>query len=90
MDNWITEKMPKERESIFAKYYGTPKWKQMMFRTISEEVIVTIEYEGKRFTDKAHTIDGRWNNDFTRLWGENAKVVAWMPFPEPYGEIELC
>ena len=52
MENrWIpvSEEMPEERDSMFAKFKGTSKWK----------------------------------NDLLKLGG---KVVAWMPFPEPYKE----
>ena len=47
----VTERLPEEHDSIFAKFKGTEKWK----------------------------------NDFLRA-SSDAKITAWMPFPEPYKE----
>lgn len=84
---WISaeERMPEERESIYAKRYeGTIFWKKGMFKKISDEVIVTLKFEdGQIKTATAHTIDGNWiaNKYFM---GRVFKVIAWKPMPEPY------
>ena len=86
MENrWIpvSEKMPEEIDSMFAKFKGTSKWKEAMFEKISKDVLVTILFKQSLFVQSAHTVDGKWNNDLLKLGG---KVVAWMPFPEPYME----
>ena len=84
----VSERLPEEHDSIFAKLYGTDKWNDMLWRTRSKEVLVTIEYEnGARTVKSSHTTDGKW-------WIEKEttlskfKVIAWMPMPEPYKENE--
>lgn len=84
----VTERMPEEHDSIFAKFYETDVVNDMLWRTRSKEVLVTIEYEnGARTVKSSHTTDGKW-------WIEKKttlskfKVIAWMPMPEPYKENE--
>lgn len=84
----VSERLPEEHDSIFAKLYGTDKWSDALWRTRSKEVLVTIEYEnGARTVKSSHTTDGKW-------WIEKEttlskfKVIAWMPMPEPYKEKE--
>lgn len=86
MENeWIpvNVKMPGERDSMFVKFKGTDKWKEAMFDKISKDVLVTILFKQSLFVQSAHTVDGQWKNDLLKFGG---KVVAWMPFPEPYRE----
>lgn len=83
---WIPcdERLPEEKDSIFAKYYGTDRWENSMMRKRSDRVIVTVEYpDGKRATDVASTSDGRWVNSISVV---KRKVIAWMSLPEPYRE----
>lgn len=85
---WITisEKLPDEHDSVFAKLYGTDKWNDAFWRTKSKEVLVTIEYEdGTRIVKSSHTTDGKWTVEKKNI---NCKVIAWMPFPKPYKEKE--
>lgn len=84
----VSEKLPEEHDSIYAKFYGTDKWNDAFWRTTSKEVLVTIEYEdGTRIVESSHTTDGKW-------WIEKKttlskfKIVAWMPLPNPYKEKE--
>lgn len=80
---WIpcSERMPPERESIFAKFKGTDKWSNSMFESMSDDVNVTVEYEnGERRTMTLHTVDGRWSLG-QRI--KKFKVIAWQPLPEP-------
>lgn len=84
--DWISVKddMPKEKDSVFARCYGTERWTNGMFRKISEKVLVTFEMEdGKRETMTGRTQDGEWKLDLLLLKG---KVTHWMPFPEPARE----
>lgn len=89
MDNakWISvnEDMPKQRESMFAKFYGTDRWKPAMFRYRSEEVLVCVVFEdGTKRVKTAHTADGKW---FFPYPIKRHKVTHWMPFPEPPSEV---
>lgn len=90
-NGWIpcNERMPEERESMFAKLKGTEKWKDNMFEKISDEVNVTIEKEdGKRLTMHAHTVDGKWKNDMLRVY-DTWRVIAWKPLPISYQSSEI-
>ena len=82
-NGWIpcSERLPEEHESIFARYKGTDKWIDGMFEKISDDVMVTVEFEnGERKTMTLHTFDGEWN---TRDKIVKVKVIAWQPLPEP-------
>ncbi len=82
VQKWIPveEEMPKEHDSMFAKWYGTNLWKDGMFRTTSGEVLVCIEYgDGSRTVSTARTNSGEWN--LSSIFG--GKVTRWMPLPEP-------
>ena len=83
-NGWIltSEKMPEERDSMFAKFKGTDKWKAGMFEKISKDVLTTILFKGSLCVQSAHTVDGQWKNDLLKELG--GKVVTWMPFLEPY------
>lgn len=81
----VSERLPEERDSIFAKLYGTEKWRNAMFRRTSNTVIITVKFkDGTRQTAPCHTIDGEWNQSMKGM----GKVLAWMPLPEPYKEEE--
>ena len=83
-DGWISvdERLPEEHDSIFKARKGTDKWKDAMFEKISDEVIVTVEYEnGERRTKTTHTIDGEWNTGQSIV---PFKVIAWQPLPASY------
>lgn len=82
----VTERLPEEHESIFAKLYGTDRWDNNLWRARSKEVLVTIEYEdGARTVKSSHTTDGKWVIEKKAKFSK-CKVIAWMPFPEPYKE----
>lgn len=84
--NWIVDELPPEHDSVFSKYKNHPKFNPVtMFIKCSNVVLVTIEHKGDRFVSNAMTRDKKWSNDYLRLHSD-AKVVAWMPYPEPFNE----
>ena len=83
VQEWISvkDRLPDEHESLFARYKGTDKWRNAMFTTISDRVIVCAEYEyGKRIVKTANTVDGVWKVKDILC---PCKVTHWMPIPEP-------
>lgn len=84
--SWIpvTERLPEEHDSIFAKFKGTDNWKRGMFEKTSKYVIATVVFDdGTVLVEQVHTTDGIWRTDKKVLGGT---VVAWMDYPEPYKE----
>ena len=78
----VSERLPDEHDSIFAKSYGTDKWDNMFWRTTSNRVIATIKYnDGTVIVKEAFTHDGEWTVEKENI---NRKVIAWMPLPNPY------
>ena len=83
VQEWISvnDRLPDEHESLFARYKGTDKWRNAMFTTISDRVIVCAEYEnGNRIVKTANTVDGVWKVKDILC---PCKVTHWMPFPHP-------
>ena len=83
VQEWISvkDRLPDEHESLFARYKGTDKWRNAMFTTISDRVIVCAEYEnGKRIVKTANTVDGVWK---VKDIFHPCKVTHWMPMPYP-------
>lgn len=82
----VSERLPDEHDSVFAKSYGTDKWNNMFWRTTSNRVIATIKYnDGTVIVKEAFTHDGEWTIEKKNI---NCKVIAWMPLPKPYKEQE--
>ncbi len=80
----VTEKLPEEHDTMFAKYWGTDRWNEYMFRKKSDLVEVTVELEdGTRYTDASRTHDGKWDVE-ERLGAVKKKVVAWHYMSEPW------
>lgn len=85
-NRWIpvSERLPEEYDSIFAKFKGTDNWKRGMFEKTSKYVIATVVFDdGTVLVEQAHTTDGIWRTDKKVLGGT---VVAWMDYPKPYKE----
>ena len=85
-NGWIpvSERLPEEHDSIFAKFKGTDNWKRGMFEKTSKYVIATVAFDdGTVLVEQAHTTDGIWRTDKKVLGGT---VVAWMDYPKPYKE----
>lgn len=65
--NWRTGKPP-EHESWFAKFKDTEQWRFGMFETMSDEVLVTVEFPGgERYTTTSHTTDGEWLDSYESI-----------------------
>lgn len=80
--DWIRveDRLPEEHESIFAKAYGTKRWADGMFRTISDEVLACVAFEdGHKMTMTLRTHDGAWALSSVH----RGHVTHWMPLPEP-------
>ena len=85
-NGWIpvSERLPEEHDSVFAKFKRTGNWKREMFEKTSKYVIATVVFDdGTVLVEQAHTTDEIWRTDKKVLGGT---VVAWMDFPEPYKE----
>lgn len=82
----VSERLPDEYDSIFAKSYGTDEWNNRFWRTTSNRVIAAIKYnDGTVIVKEAFTHDGEWTIEKKNI---NCKVIAWMPFPKLYKENE--
>lgn len=80
----VTERMPDEHESLFARYKGTDKWFNGMFMTISDLVIICAEYEnGERIVKTANTTEGIWKVKDSFY---PCRVTHWIPLPNPKKE----
>lgn len=84
----VTERLPEEHESAFAKYYDTDQWNNALWRTKSKEVLVSIKHNsGNRTVTTSCTMDGKWLIERRRVL-HDLKVIAWMPLPKPMKEEE--
>ena len=85
---WIkcSERMPEEHDSCLAKWYGTNRWTDEMWRKQSDDVLAIMEFEdGTRKTERMKTHDGKWLHS---IYSVGFDVIAWQPLPEPYKESE--
>ena len=83
VQEWIpvTERLPEEHDSYFAKLYGTKRWEPIMFLKVSDDVLAIVKYEdGTRKVKTVHTTDGEWR--LINLYGAK-EVTHWMHIPEP-------
>ena len=77
----VTERMPEEHDSIFAKFHGTSRWEPCMFRTESDWVLANVVYQdGKSVVRELRTTDGGWA--LGHAYGVKA-VTHWRPLPQP-------
>lgn len=80
--NWIecSDRMPEERDSVFAKFKGTDEWQSAMFEKMSEDVRVVVVFEdGTRRVHHSYTVDGEWE---VEKKPPKRYVTHWMPNPE--------
>ena len=86
---WISVKdgLPKEHPSMFAKLYGTEKWRSGLWRTESDRVLVTIKFPDNTCTvDKGRLQDGTWRTGVSPMLPQ--EVTHWVVWPEPAEEEE--
>lgn len=77
----VAERMPEERDTIFAKLKGTDEWKPGMFEKMSDDVRVVIKYpDGYRRVHHSYTVNGKWAVE--TLPPEGRFVTHWMENPE--------
>jgi len=82
--HWISveDGLPQERDTIFAKLYGTDKWRNGMFLKVSDDVrVVKVFRDGTKRVHHDHTVDGRWDSERKGL-DVYGHVTHWMPNPE--------
>lgn len=82
---WISvkDRLPPERDSIFAKVYGTKQWNPNMFQRSSDDVRVVVRFEdGTRMVSHDHTVDGKWHSEMEKCAYPKRKVTHWMENPE--------
>lgn len=80
---WISveDSLPPEHDTIFAKLYGTDKWRSAMFRMASDDVrVVKVYLDGTRRVHHDHTVDGVWDSERKRPGFGH--VTHWMANPE--------
>lgn len=79
----VKDRMPPERDSIFAKVYGTKQWNPNMFQRSSDDVRVAVRFEdGTRMVTHDKTIDGKWHSEKDKTAYPKQTVTHWMKNPE--------
>ena len=81
----VSDRLPPEHDTIFAKLKGTAQWKPGMFAKQSEDVRVVFRFEdGTRMVGHNHTIDGVWGCEKPNRYPKRT-VTHWCenpPLPE--------
>lgn len=85
-NDWISvnEAMPKEHDSIFAKFKDTDKWSNSFWEKNSNTVLVVLvnnHDEDNFVVGTGKTINGEWTTVPMLLKGR-MHVAYWMPFPK--------
>lgn len=77
----VEERMPEERDNMFAKLKGTDKWRPGMFEKMSDDVrVVILHPDGKRRVHHSYTVNGEWACETLPPYGR--KVTHWCENPE--------
>lgn len=77
----VSDRLPPEHDTIFAKLKGTDKWRDAMFEKQSEDVRVVFRFEdGTRSVGHNHTIDGVWDCEKPNRYPKRT-VTHWCENP---------
>ena len=77
----VEERMPQERDTMFAKLKGTDKWRPGMFEKMSDDVRVVVLWpDGTRRVHHSYTVNGEWACEALPPYGR--KVTHWCENPE--------
>lgn len=77
----VSDRLPPEHDTIFAKLKGTDKWRDAMFAKASDDVRVVFRFEdGTRKVGHNHTIDGVWDCEKPNRY-PNRTVTHWCENP---------
>lgn len=80
-EHWIpvSDRLPPEHETIFAKLKGTKQWNPAMFEKMSDDVRVAVRFEdGARMVSHDHTFDGKWRCEAEKTAYPKRTVTHWM------------
>lgn len=80
---WISvnDDLPKEKASVFNKFYGSDKWSRAMWRTESDKVLVAVTLpDFSRRVTVGSLRDGSWRCTISSTL--NPVVTHWMLLPE--------
>ena len=83
-DKWIpvSDHLPPEHDTIFAKLKGTDKWRDAMFEKQSDDVRVVFRFEdGTRRVGHSYTVDGVWECEKPNRYLKRT-VTHWCENPE--------
>jgi len=79
----VSDHLPPERDTIFAKLKGTKLWGPAMFMKSSEDVRVTVRFEdGTRMVSHDHTVDGKWRCETEKCAYPKRTVTHWCDNPQ--------
>lgn len=79
---WVSvkDKLPEEKESMFAKFHATEKWNRAMWLKESETVLVGIAFpDGGQRVTVGNLRDGKWSTTVSQVIPHT--VTHWMPMP---------
>lgn len=77
----VSDRLPPEHDTIFAKLKGTDKCRDAMFEKQSEDVRVVFRFEdGTRRVGHSHTVDGVWECEKPNKYPKRT-VTHWCENP---------
>ena len=88
LGKWISvkDRLPEEKESMFAKFHDTEKWSRAMWVKESETVLVGVAFpDGGQKVTVGRLRDGKWSTTVSQVIPHT--VTHWMPMPEPPKEV---
>ena len=83
----VSDRLPPEYDTIFAKLKGSDKWRDSMFEKQSEDVrVVWLFEDGTRKVGHSYTVDGVWECEKPNRYPKRT-VTHWCENPPlPEGE----